>query len=127
MRKAFTLGGVFTAVEALITYFLVPHDLKPTFIVLAAVMMIAGYAIGHISSGKAKRSRTKVVLLLAAAVVCSASAIAYMIMINMGSSDISDVVMIAVVFAAFFGAFAFLTAFSGLKLDKLPGLNQAGQ
>jgi ABC-type xylose transport system permease subunit len=110
-----SLGAILGIVGFLITYFAVPKQLVPVFGLIAAIGMIVGYFPGN---GLQNRTtwKTKIVLCVLAGICCLVFAIWYTIRISLVSSNTSDIIADAVLFAAFFVSFAFLAGLVRLNL-----------
>ena len=80
--------------------------------------MMAGYPIGQISSGQKIGPIAKIFVLVVAALICIATAILYVIRVQMGQSDTSDIVILALLIFGFFFSFAFLMPFGGVIVDR---------
>jgi hypothetical protein len=110
-----SLGAIFTIVGLLVTYFAVPKQALPVFALIAAISMIVGYFSGN---GLQNRTtwKTKVILCVLAGICCLVFAIWYTIRISLVSSNTSDIIADAALFAAFFVSFAFLAGLVRLNL-----------
>jgi O-antigen/teichoic acid export membrane protein len=110
-----SLAAILTVVGLLITYFAVPKQATPVFALIAAISMIIGYFPGN---GIQNRTtwKTKIALCILAGILCVVFAIWYTIRISLVSSNTSDIVADAVLFAAFFVSFAFLAGLVRLNL-----------
>jgi hypothetical protein len=65
-----------------------------------------------------KKPVWKTVLLCGALAICVFSAVSYIIRIQAGSANVSDIVILAVLITLLFFSFAFLTSISGVKLTS---------
>jgi hypothetical protein len=117
-----SLTVVFGLVSYIVSYFFVPSELR-IFNLLAAIGVMGGYQTGRLTSGKAKRAVTKIVLLVAAVFICVASALTYAVRIQMGSANTSDIVLLGLLIAVFFFSLGFLFPIAGIIIDlpKRPG------
>jgi hypothetical protein len=116
--KGLGLIALFGAVGYLLSYgIFIPRELA-FFQLLAAVGMMSGYPIGRISSAKRVGNSRTIVVILLAAVVCVATAVTYVIRVQMGQSYTYDIVILALLISVFFFSFALLMPFAGMVVDK---------
>jgi hypothetical protein len=110
------LVALFGVVGYLLSFgIFIPRELS-FFQLLAAVGMMAGYPIGRLSSGV--NVILRITLLVLASLVCVAASITYVIRVQLGQSDMSDIVILALLITAFFFSFAFMMPFAGVIADK---------
>lgn len=115
--KNLSLTVAFGIVSYIISYFFVPADLG-IFNLLAAVSVMGGYQSGRLSLGKVKRTRTKILLLIAVVIVCFASAMTYAVRIQMGSANTSDIVLLGLLIVIFFFFLGFLFPIAGVVIKS---------
>lgn len=116
MKATLTLTGIFAFVGFVLTYLVVPSDLKPAFSLLAALGVIGGYPFGTLSSKKIKRLSYRLIILGVGVVVCAVLAIAYMFLVQAVSANTIDIVILGLILTVFFFAFSFLLAIAGIAL-----------
>jgi hypothetical protein len=120
-----TLTALFAFVNYLISWgVFVPKQLQ-AFNLIAAASTMAGFPLGGLTAQKIKKVGFKVFLILADLVLCVASIIAYLILSQRGSADISDIILLAVLFSIMFFSFSFLLPIAGVTFDKKPPANGA--
>lgn len=103
MRSAtITLTAISALASFFIAYFVVPDDLKLPFGLLALICVIVGYPSGNLASGKLRRSGRRILCLSIGGIVCAGLVIAYAVRVQMVSADTSDIVILALIIAAFF-------------------------
>jgi hypothetical protein len=114
--KGLGVTAVFGFVSFLLSYGLfVPSDLRPFNIISAAAAM-AGYALGS--------QATKVVnwlrgtLMAVSALACLCFVVSYVIYVQRGSGEMSDVIWLAVLLFGIFFSFTFLMPLAGAVIEK---------
>lgn len=117
--KGLTIAAVFGLVGYLLSYgILVPSELQ-FFKILAAVGMMGGSAVGRLTADSVGRPFFRASLIIIAMLICIGAAILYVLMIQMGSANTSDIVELALLITTFFLSFAFLAPLSGVIFDRV--------
>lgn len=119
------LTAVFGFVAFVLSYrFFVPSDLK-SLNFIAAVASMAGSALGKQVPKAARRLRS--VLIFGSAVVCVACVILYVVYVQRGSGDLSDVILLAVLLFGIFFTFTLLMPLAGIAIKTGPEDGKSGE
>jgi hypothetical protein len=116
--RGLSLPAIAAAVAVILAYFFVPPELKLPFTLFAAVAAIAGYESGRLAFGKIRRTGARIASICLAAIICIVSGMRYVVEIQMGSADTSDIVLLGLWLFVFFFSFTFLAAFVGINIWK---------
>jgi hypothetical protein len=100
---------------------LVPEDLK-AFDILAASASMAGLPLGKSAAEKLSNGYRNVAAVVSF-LFCAAATVAYIILIQRGSANISDIVILAGLISVLFFSFSFLLPLAGFGIgnDKPSG------
>jgi hypothetical protein len=110
------LTAIFGLVSGVLSYGLfVPSDLKP-FNLVGAVGAMSGYALG--SQAKGLQPWKRVGLIILSAAVCIGCIFAYVIYVQRGTGDVTDVITLGLLLFAIFFTFTFLMPLAGVSIEK---------
>jgi hypothetical protein len=114
--KGLGIAALFGFVSLILSYGLfLPADLK-SFCLIAGAASMAGYALGLQSSKL--RSFGRAFLAIVLAVVCAASVVAYILFVQRGTGEQSDVIRLASLLFGVFFSFSFLMALVGVSIGQ---------
>src|SRR5262245_23940954 len=112
----FGIAALLAFVSLILSYgLLVPSDLR-SFSLIAAAASMAGFALGSQSS-KNLAGAMRAVLVISLSTLCVICIVTYVIFIQRGSGETSDVIMLAVLLFGIFFSLTFLMPLAGISID----------
>jgi hypothetical protein len=96
---------------------LVPEELS-AFRLLAAAGVMAGLPIGRTAAQTVTKQRHRIALIIVALITCFSSLMFYLVFVQRGSANVSDIVWLGIFLTITFFSFTFLMAMAGIALVK---------
>jgi hypothetical protein len=113
---ALSIVAVLSFVTLILSYGIpIPEDLG-AFKLLGAAGALAGLPIGEMVAQKIKNQLKRALLIVGALIVCVGSLLYYLIYVQSGSANISDIVLLAIFLTVTFFSFTFLMAMARVSL-----------
>lgn len=112
--KGLTLAGLFAAISYALGYgIFIPKELE-AFKLIAAASAMGGFGIGSLVAQKLKSIAWKAALIILAMVTCVGVILTYVIRVQVGAADISDIVILGILVATLFFSLWFLLPIAGV-------------
>lgn len=116
--KGLGLTILFGVVSGIANHGLFISDDLRAYDLVAAAGAMAGYPLGVLTSEAAKSAFWRAFLILVSFIVCAGCVIAYIILVQAGSANVSMVVWLGVLIAFVFGSFFYLMPLAGVVINQ---------
>jgi hypothetical protein len=118
--KGLSLTALFGGVAYLLNWVFVPKGLE-AFNLIAAIGAMAGYALGDLASQKITSAGTRALLVGCTSLAGVGCTLAYMLWVQEGAANQSDIISWGILVALIFFCFSSLMPVAGVLLETKPG------